>query len=128
MLYEIGKYYNNKGVYAGCIRDDDAWEHVFVGCGYQDSVAFEDLKKQEYSQGVKIPNLREAMLIFIHKNIINKKMAGKDFDTLNHGMWTSSSYQHLSFVLDLNTGNAYQEFEGVKIGARLIYVERKKEA
>lgn len=113
--YEIGKYYPNKGVYAGELKKEDGFYGIFVAlhdAGEKD----DDGDSQEYTWGeamkikfsqdnIHVPDIRELSLLHLNIDDVNAGLSAAGGEKLEGWYWSSTEYNsYHAWVLRLSDG------------------------
>lgn len=102
--YEIGKYYPNKGIYAGELKKQDGFYGIFAAlqdAGKKD----DDGDSQEYTwknamrlslpKGYRVPDIRELTLIHLNIDDVNAGLSAVGGEKLEGYYWSSTEYYSL---------------------------------
>ena len=100
--YEIGKYYPDKGIYAGELKKQDGFYGIFAAlqdAGEKD----EDGDSQEYTWGeamkikfsqdnIHVPDIRELSLLHLNIDDVNAGLSAAGGEKLESDYWSSTEY------------------------------------
>lgn len=116
--YEIGKYYPNKGVYAGELKKEDGFYGIFVAMqdagekdedGDSQEYTWEDAMKIKFSQdNIHVPDIRELSLLHLNIDDVNAGLSATGGEKLESYYWSSTEYNSTSaWGLTMANGNRY---------------------
>lgn len=98
--YEIGKYYPNKGVYAGELKKQDGFYGIFAilqDAGKKDDdgdsqeYTWEEAMKIKFSQdNIHVPDIRELSLLHLNIDDVNAGLSAAGGEKLEGCYWSST--------------------------------------
>ena len=113
--YEIGKYYPDKGIYAGELKKQDGFYGIFAAlqdAGEKD----EDGDSQEYTWGeamkikfsqdnIHVPDIRELSLLHLNIDDVNAGLSAAGGEKLESDYWSSTEYDsNFAWLLRMSDG------------------------
>lgn len=115
--YEIGKYYPNKGIYAGELKKKDGFYGIFAAlqdAGEKDDdrdsqkYTWKDAMRLSSPEGYRVPDIRELTLIHLNIDDVNAGLSAAGGEKLEGYYWscTENSYNY-AWQLDMSDGNRY---------------------
>ena len=118
--YEIGKYYPNKGIYAGDLKKKDGFYGIFAALqdagekdddGDSQEYTWEEAMKTKFSQdNIHVPDIRELSLLHLNIDDVNAGLSAAGGEKLEGYYWSSTeSSRNHAWLLDMSDGyrNAY---------------------
>ena len=113
--YEIGKYYPNKGVYAGELKKEDGFYGIFATLqdagekdedGDSQEYTWEDAMKIKFSQdNIHVPDIRELSLLHLNIDDVNAGLVAAGGEKLEGYYWSSTEYiSNHAWTLNMVTG------------------------
>lgn len=118
--YEIGKYYPNKGVYAGELKKQDGFYGIFVALqdagekdddGDSQEYTWDEAMKIKFSQdNIHVPDIRELSLLHLNIDDVNAGLSAAGGEKLEGYYWSSTEYSnYIAWRLVMSDGsrNAY---------------------
>ena len=100
--YEIGKYYPNKGVYAGELKKQDGFYGIFATLqdasekdddGDSQEYTWEEAVKIKFSQdNIHVPDIRELSLLHLNIDDVNAGLLAAGGEKLEGSYWSSTEY------------------------------------
>lgn len=104
--YEIGKYYPNKGIYAGELKKQDGFYGIFAALqdagekdddGDSQEYTWEDTMKIKFSQdNIHVPDIRELSLLHLNIDDVNAGLSAAGGKKLEGFYWSSTEYDYNS--------------------------------
>lgn len=117
--YEIGKYYPNKGVYAGELKKEDGFYGIFVALqdagekdedGDSQEYTWEEAMKIKFSQdNIHVPDIRELSLLHLNIDDVNAGLAAAGGEKLEGYYWSSTEYSS-NYAWKLYMINGYRNY------------------
>lgn len=102
--YEIGKYYPNKGIYAGELKKQDGFYGIFAAlqdAGEKDDdedsqeYTWEEAMKIKFSQdNIHVPDIRELSLLHLNIDDVNAGLSAAGGEKLEGFYWSSTEYSN----------------------------------
>ena len=113
--YEIGKYYPNKGVYAGELKKQDGFYGIFAilqDAGEKDDdgdsqeYTWDEAMKIKFSQdNIHVPDIRELSLLYLNIDDVNAGLAAAGGEKLEGYYWSSTEGSDgYAWILDMSDG------------------------
>lgn len=100
--YEIGKYYPNKGIYAGELKKQDGFYGIFAALqdagekdddGDSQEYTWEEAMKIKFSQdNIHVPDIRELSLLHLNIDDVNAGLSAAGGKKLEGFYWSSTEY------------------------------------
>lgn len=99
--YEIGKYYPNKGIYAGELKKKDGFYGIFAAlqdAGEKDDdrdsqkYTWKDAMRLSSPEGYRVPDIRELTLIHLNIDDVNAGLSAAGGEKLEGYYWSSTEY------------------------------------
>ena len=100
--YEIGKYYPNKGIYAGELKKKDGFYGIFAALqdagekdddGDSQEYTWEEAVKIKFSQdNIHVPDIRELSLLHLNIDDVNAGLSAAGGEKLEGYYWSSTEY------------------------------------
>ena len=100
--YEIGKYYPNKGIYAGDLKKKDGFYGIFAALqdagekdddGDSQEYTWEEAMKIKFSQdNIHVPDIRELSLLHLNIDDVNAGLSAAGGEKLEGYYWSSTEY------------------------------------
>lgn len=100
--YEIGKYYPNKGIYAGDLKKKDGFYGIFAALqdagekdddGDSQEYTWEEAMKTKFSQdNIHVPDIRELSLLHLNIDDVNAGLSAAGGEKLEGYYWSSTEY------------------------------------
>lgn len=100
--YEIGKYYPNKGIYAGELKKKDGFYGIFAALqdagekdddGDSQEYTWEEGMKIKFSQdNIHVPDIRELSLLHLNIDDVNAGLSAAGGEKLEGCYWSSTEY------------------------------------
>ena len=114
--YEIGKYYPNKGVYAGELKKEDGFYGIFATLqdagekdddGDSQEYTWDKAMKIKFSQdNIHVPDIRELSLLHLNIDDVNAGLLAAGGEKLEGCYWSSTEYySDGAWILGMNNGN-----------------------
>lgn len=97
--YEIGKYYPNKGVYAGELKKEDGFYGIFAALqdagekdedGDSQEYTWDEAMKIKFSQDNHVPDIRELSLLHLNIDDVNAGLSAAGGEKLEGYYWSST--------------------------------------
>lgn len=122
--YEIGKYYPNKGIYAGELKKKDGFYGIFAAlqdAGEKDDdrdsqkYTWKDAMRLSSPEGYRVPDIRELTLIHLNIDDVNAGLSAAGGEKLEGYYWSSTEYDNnYAWLLDMSDGYryAYAKYNG----------------
>lgn len=98
--YEIGKYYPNKGIYAGDLKKKDGFYGIFAALqdagekdddGDSQEYTWEEAMKIKFSQdNIHVPDIRELSLLHLNIDDVNAGLSAAGGEKLEGYYWSST--------------------------------------
>lgn len=117
--YEIGKYYPNKGVYAGELKKEDGFYGIFVALqdagekdedGDSQEYTWEEGMKIKFSQdNIHIPDIRELSLLHLNIDDVNAGLSAAGGEKLEGYYWSSTEYNY-NYAWLLRMSDGYRDW------------------
>lgn len=101
--YEIGKYYPDKGVYAGELKKQDGFYGIFAALqdagekdedGDSQEYTWEDTMRLSLPEGYRVPDIRELTLIHLNIDDVNAGLVAAGGEKLEGYYWSSTEYDN----------------------------------
>lgn len=102
--YEIGKYYPNKGIYAGELKKHDGFYGIFAALhdagekdddGDSQEYTWEEAMKIKFSQdNIHVPDIRELSLLHLNIDDVNAGLSAAGGEKLEGYYWSSTEYDY----------------------------------
>lgn len=102
--YEIGKYYPNKGIYAGDLKKKDGFYGIFAALqdagekdddGDSQEYTWEEGMKIKFSQdNIHVPDIRELSLLHLNIDDVNAGLSAAGGEKLEGYYWSSTEYDN----------------------------------
>lgn len=96
-IYEIGKYYPDKGVYAGELKKEDGFYGIFVALKDfedededQDEFMWNEAMRLPLPEGYHVPDIRELALIHLNIEYVNAGLTAANGEKLEGDYWSST--------------------------------------
>ena len=115
--YEIGKYYPNKGIYAGDLKKKDGFYGIFAALqdagekdddGDSQEYTWEEAMKTKFSQdNIHVPDIRELSLLHLNIDDVNAGLSAAGGEKLEGYYWSSTEY-NTNLAWGLGMGNGYR--------------------
>lgn len=116
--YEIGKYYPNKGIYAGDLKKKDGFYGIFAALqdagekdddGDSQEYTWEEAMKTKFSQdNIHVPDIRELSLLHLNIDDVNAGLSAAGGEKLEGYYWSSTEYSDYgAWLLDMSAGGRY---------------------
>ena len=116
--YEIGKYYPNKGVYAGELKKEDGFYGIFAALqdagekdedGDSQEYTWDEAMKIKFSQdNIHVPDIRELSLLHLNIDDVNAGLSAAGGEKLEGYYWSSTEYNKYSaWRLGMTNGTRY---------------------
>lgn len=116
--YEIGKYYPNKGIYAGELKKQDGFYGIFTALqdagekdddGDSQEYTWEEAMKIKFSQdNIHVPDIRELSLLHLNIDDVNAGLSAAGGKKLEGYYWSSTEYDdYNAWTLRLSDGYRY---------------------
>lgn len=116
--YEIGKYYPNKGIYAGELKKQDGFYGIFAALqdagekdedGDSQEYTWDEAMKIKFSQdNIHVPDIRELSLLHLNIDDVNAGLSAAGGEKLESYYWSSTEYSNFyAWRLDMSDGNRY---------------------
>ena len=113
--YEIGKYYPNKGIYAGDLKKKDGFYGIFAALqdagekdddGDSQEYTWEEAMKTKFSQdNIHVPDIRELSLLHLNIDDVNAGLSAAGGEKLEGYYWSSTEYNRSSaWILAMSDG------------------------
>lgn len=113
--YEIGKYYPNKGIYAGRLKKKDGFYGIFAALqdagekdddGDSQEYTWEEAMKIKFSQdNIHVPDIRELSLLHLNIDDVNAGLSAAGGEKLESYYWSSTEYNnHHAWGLRMSDG------------------------
>jgi hypothetical protein len=100
--YEIGKYYPNKGIYAGELKKQDGFYGIFAALqdagekdddGDSQEYTWEEAMKIKFSQdNIHVPDIRELSLLHLNIDDVNAGLSAAGGEKLESYYWSCTGY------------------------------------
>lgn len=99
--YEIGKYYPNKGIYAGELKKQDGFYGIFAALqdagekddnGDSQKYTWKDAMRLSLPEGYRVPDIRELTLIHLNIDDVNAGLSAAGGEKLEGYYWSSTEY------------------------------------
>lgn len=114
--YEIGKYYSDKGVYAGELKKQDGFYGIFVALqdagekdedGDSQEYTWDEAMKIKFSQdNIHVPDIRELSLLHLNIDDVNAGLVAAGGEKLEGYYWSSTEYTNGSaWTLRMSDGS-----------------------
>lgn len=114
--YEIGKYYPNKGIYAGELKKKNGFYSIFAALqdagekdddGDSQEYTWEEAMKIKFSQdNIHVPDIRELSLLHLNIDDVNAGLSAAGGEKLESYYWSSTEYDNdYAWKLDVSDGN-----------------------
>lgn len=111
-IYEVGRYYPDKGVYAGELKKEDGFYGIFVALkDFED----EDCENEftwnkamglKLPEGYRVPDIRELTLIHLNIEDVNAGLTAANGEKLESWYWSSTGYNmDDAWVFSMNDGS-----------------------
>lgn len=117
--YEIGKYYPNKGVYAGELKKEDGFYGIFATLqdagekdddGDSQEYTWEEAMKIKFSQdNIHVHDIRELSLLHLNIDDVNAGLSAAGGEKLKGYYWSSTEYGSSNAWI-LYMGNGYRNY------------------
>lgn len=117
--YEIGKYYPNKGIYAGDLKKKDGFYGIFAALqdagekdddGDSQEYTWEEAMKTKFSQdNIHVPDIRELSLLHLNIDDVNAGLSAAGGEKLEGYYWSSTEYSS-NGAWKLGMGNGYRDY------------------
>ena len=101
-IYEVGKHYPDKGVYAGELKKEDGFYGVFVSLkdfedeDCEDEFTWNKAMGLELPEGYRVPDIRELTLIHLNIEDVNAGLTAANGEKLESWYWSSTEYGNTS--------------------------------
>lgn len=115
--YEIGKYYPNKGIYAGELKKKDGFYGIFAAlqdAGEKDDdrdsqkYTWKDAMRLSSPEGYRVPDIRELTLIHLNIDDVNAGLSAAGGEKLEGYYWSSTeNSSNYAWLLDMSDGYRY---------------------
>lgn len=113
--YEIGKYYPNKGVYAGELKKEDGFYGIFAALqdagekdedGDSQEYTWDEAMKIKFSQdNIHVPDIRELSLLHLNIDDVNAGLSAAGGEKLEGYYWSSTEYNsYVAWRLRMSDG------------------------
>lgn len=113
--YEIGKYYPNKGIYAGELKKQDGFYGIFAALqdagekdedGYSQEYTWDEAMKIKFSQdNIHVPDIREISLLHLNIDDVNAGLSAAGGEKLESYYWSSTEYSdYYAWLLRMSDG------------------------
>lgn len=112
--YEIGKYYPNKGIYAGDLKKKDGFYGIFAvlqDAGEKDDdrdsqkYTWKDAMRLSSPEGYRVPDIRELTLIHLNIDDVNAGLSAAGGEKLEGYYWSSTEGSNdYAWLLDMSDG------------------------
>ena len=110
-IYEVGRYYPDKGVYAGELKKEDGFYGIFVALkDFED----EDCENEftwnkamglKLPEGYRVPDIRELTLIHLNIEDVNAGLTAANGEKLESWYWSSTEDDNSNaWLFDMNGG------------------------
>lgn len=110
-IYEVGRYYPDKGVYAGEVKKEDGFYGIFVALkDFED----EDCENEftwnkamglKLPEGYRVPDIRELTLIHLNIEDVNAGLTAANGEKLESWYWSSTeSNNGNAWIFDMDNG------------------------
>ena len=114
--YEIGKYYPNKGIYAGELKKKDGFYGIFTALqdagekdddGDSQEYTWEEAMKIKFSQdNIHVPDIRELSLLHLNIDDVNAGLSAAGGKKLEGYYWSSTEdSNNNAWILGMSDGN-----------------------
>lgn len=114
--YEIGKYYPNKGIYAGELKKQDGFYGIFAALqdagekddnGDSQKYTWEEAMKIKFSQdNIHVPDIRELSLLHLNIDDVNAGLSAARGEKLEGYYWSSTEYNNFhAWTLRMSVGS-----------------------
>lgn len=111
-IYEVGKHYPDKGVYAGELKKEDGFYGIFVALkDFED----EDCENEftwnkamglKLPEGYRVPDIRELTLIHLNIEDVNAGLTAANGEKLESWYWSSTEYDsYTAWTFHMNIGS-----------------------
>ena len=99
--YEIGKYYPNKGVYAGELKKKDGFYGIFAALqdagekdddGDSQKYTWKNAMRLSLPEGYRVPDIRELTLIHLNIDDVNAGLSAAGGEKLEGCYWSSTEF------------------------------------
>lgn len=124
--YEIGKYYPNKGVYAGELKKQDGFYGIFAilqdagekdDDGVYQEYTWEDTIKIKFSQdNIHVPDIRELALLHLNIDDVNAGLSAAGGKKLEGFYWSSTEYTNY-YAWRLRMSDGYRDWDSKNYGS-----------
>ena len=104
--YEIGKYYPDKGIYAGELKKQDGFYGIFVALqdagekdedGDSQEYTWDEAMKIKFSQdNIHVPDIRELSLLHLNIDDVNAGLSAAGGEKLEGYYWSSTEYDNFT--------------------------------
>lgn len=103
--YEIGKYYPNKGVYAGELKKKDGFYGIFAALqdagekdddGDSQKYTWKNAMRLSLPEGYRVPDIRELTLIHLNIDDVNAGLSAAGGEKLEGCYWSSTEFSSYS--------------------------------
>lgn len=116
--YEIGKYYPDKGIYAGELKKQDGFYGIFAALqdagekdedGDSQEYTWKEAMKIKFSQdNIHVPDIRELSLLHLNIDDVNAGLVAAGGEKLEGYYWSSTEYDnYYAWRLRMSDGNRY---------------------
>lgn len=113
--YEIGKYYPDKGIYAGELKKQDGFYGIFVALqdagekdedGDSQEYTWDEAMKIKFSQdNIHVPDIRELSLLHLNIDDVNAGLSAAGGEKLEGYYWSSTeTSNNYAWKLDMSDG------------------------
>lgn len=118
-IYEVGRYYPDKGVYAGELKKEDGFYGIFVALkDFED----EDCENEftwnkamglKLPEGYRVPDIRELTLIHLNIEDVNAGLTAANGEKLESWYWSSTEYYNYgAWLFNMINGLRYGSNKG----------------
>ena len=111
-IYEVGRYYPDKGVYAGELKKEDGFYGIFVALkdfedeDCEDEFTWNKAMWLELPEGYRVPDIRELTLIHLNIEDVNAGLTAANGEKLESWYWSSTeSNNGNAWLFDMTGGN-----------------------
>lgn len=113
--YEIGKYYPDKGIYAGELKKQDGFYGIFAALqdagekdddGDSQEYTWDEAMKIKFSQdNIHVPDIRELSLLHLNIDDVNAGLSAAGGEKLEGYYWSSTEISsNFAWLLDMSDG------------------------
>ena len=118
---EIGKYYPDKGIYAGELKKQDGFYGIFAALqdagekdedGDSQEYTWDEAMKIKFSQdNIHVPDIRELSLLHLNIDDVNAGLSAAGGEKLEGYYWSSTEFNS-NYAWILTMGNGYRDSYG----------------